>query len=115
MARRPSLSTTDPVVPCSTGGDGCSVNEGLQRLVQLLPRVMRQLRRPSMVTGDMDSARLGARHRSALALVREQDTTVGALAVALGLTLPTVSGLVADLERAGFVERSPDPTDRRRT
>ena len=40
--------------------------------------------------------------------------TVGRLAGELGLTLPTVSGIVADVERAGFVERSADPGDRRR-
>jgi DNA-binding MarR family transcriptional regulator len=41
--------------------------------------------------------------------------TVSELAVRLGLTLPTVSGVLADLDRAGFVERHPDPADRRRT
>jgi DNA-binding MarR family transcriptional regulator len=41
--------------------------------------------------------------------------TVGCMAAALGLTLGTVSGILADVERAGFVERSPDPADRRRT
>lgn len=40
---------------------------------------------------------------------------MGSLAVALGLSLPTASGLVADLEAVGFVQRSPDPADRRRT
>lgn len=37
------------------------------------------------------------------------------LAARLGLTLPTVSGVLADLDRAGLVERRPDPADRRRT
>jgi DNA-binding MarR family transcriptional regulator len=37
------------------------------------------------------------------------------LASRLGLTLPTVSGVLADLDRAGFIERHPDPADRRRT
>ena len=37
------------------------------------------------------------------------------LASRLGLTLTTVSGVLADLDRAGFVERHPDPADRRRT
>jgi DNA-binding MarR family transcriptional regulator len=40
---------------------------------------------------------------------------VGSLAESLSLNLATVSGLVADLERVHFVERSPDPADRRRT
>jgi hypothetical protein len=30
-------------------------------------------------------------------------------------TPPTTSGIVADVEKAGFVLRTPDPTDRRRT
>ncbi|MBV9449290.1 MAG: MarR family transcriptional regulator [Streptosporangiaceae bacterium] len=41
--------------------------------------------------------------------------TVSELASRLGLTLPTVSGVLADLDRAGFVERHADPADRRRT
>ena len=41
--------------------------------------------------------------------------SVGAIAGELGLTLATVSGIVSDAERAGFVERAPDPGDRRRT
>jgi DNA-binding MarR family transcriptional regulator len=41
--------------------------------------------------------------------------TVGELASRLGLTLPTVSGVLADLDRAGLVERRSDPADRRRT
>jgi DNA-binding MarR family transcriptional regulator len=40
---------------------------------------------------------------------------VGELAGRLGLSLPTVSGVLADLDRAGYVEREPDPGDRRRT
>jgi DNA-binding MarR family transcriptional regulator len=36
------------------------------------------------------------------------------LAERLGLSLPTVSGVLADLDRAGYVERQPDPDDRRR-
>jgi DNA-binding MarR family transcriptional regulator len=41
--------------------------------------------------------------------------TVSELAARLGLTLPTVSGVLADLDRADFVARHPDPADRRRT
>ena len=41
--------------------------------------------------------------------------TVSELASRLDLTLPTVSGVLADLDRAGLVDRQPDPADRRRT
>jgi DNA-binding MarR family transcriptional regulator len=41
--------------------------------------------------------------------------SVGEIAAELGLTLATVSGIIADGERAGFVERAPDPGNRRRT
>lgn len=115
MAAMPRRSS-DPAAPAASvsAERSCSVHEGVQRLVQLLPRVMRGLRRDTKAV-DEDLAGLGARHRSALALVREHDITVGALASALDLTLPTVSGLVGDLERVGFVQRSADPADRRRT
>jgi len=42
-------------------------------------------------------------------------STVGRLATDLGLSLATVSGTYADLERAGFIVRTTDPDDRRRT
>ena len=90
------------------------MHEGVQRLVQLLPRINRGLRR-STLRVEEPPAGLGPRHRSALSLIREGELTVGALASRLALSLPTVSGVVADLERAGFVRRTPDPEDRRRT
>jgi DNA-binding MarR family transcriptional regulator len=92
----------------------CTVHEGLRNLVQLLPRVMRGLRRRSGERDVIDGVALGSRHGSALALLREDPLTVGTLASALGLNLATVSGLVADLEQVGFVARSADPADRRR-
>ncbi|MGA5704613.1 MarR family winged helix-turn-helix transcriptional regulator [Peterkaempfera bronchialis] len=94
---------------------GCTVHDGLGKLVQLLPRVMRGMRRRPAEPVVLDGVSLGPRHSSALSLLREQEATVGALASALDLSLATVSGLVADLERVGFAERSTDPADRRRT
>jgi DNA-binding MarR family transcriptional regulator len=88
----------------------------LRKLVQLMPQVSRGLRRRQVPPIEVNDAGLGPRHGAALSLLREQGpTTVGCLAAALGLTLGTVSGILADVERAGFVERSPDPADRRRT
>jgi len=86
------------------------------RLMQLFPRVTRGMRRwqdraaPAPVPGA-----LSPRHVAALEQIRGGPLTVGELASQLDLTLPTVSGVLADLDRAGLVERRPDPADRRRT
>jgi DNA-binding MarR family transcriptional regulator len=93
----------------------CSVPEALRHLVQLLPRLTRGLRRRHGEPRQLHGVTLGPRHGSALALLREDVWTVGSLAAVLDLNLATVSGLVADLERVAFVERSADPADRRRT
>jgi len=84
--------------------------------MQLFPRVTRGMRRwqdraaPAPVP-----SLLSPRHVAALEQIRGGPVTVGDLASRLGLTLPTVSGVLAELDRAGLVERRPDPADRRRT
>jgi DNA-binding MarR family transcriptional regulator len=85
------------------------------RLLQLLPRVSRGMRRWQDQIAPSSGAPLGSRHVAALQQLRGGPVTVGELASRLGLTLPTVSGVLADLDRAGFIDRQPDPTDRRRT
>jgi DNA-binding MarR family transcriptional regulator len=52
---------------------------------------------------------------AALEQLRDGPLSVGSLAARLGLTLSTVSGVLAGLDQAGFVERSADQADRRRT
>jgi DNA-binding MarR family transcriptional regulator len=85
------------------------------RLMQAFRRVSRGMRRWQDGTTPPATAALGPRHVAALEQIRDGPVTVSELAARLGLTLPTVSGVVADLDRAGFVERHPDPADRRRT
>ena len=60
---------------------------------------------------------IGPRHVTALHVVVAADAplSVTELAGRLGVALPTASLLVAELSRAGLVERSEDDTDRRRT
>jgi DNA-binding MarR family transcriptional regulator len=82
------------------------------RLMQLFPRVSRGMRRWQDGASPPTSAPLGPRHVAALEQLRAGQLTVGELASRLGLTMPTVSGVLADLDRAGFVERYPDPADR---
>ncbi len=85
------------------------------RLMQLFPRVTRGMRRWQDCAAPAVPAPLGPRHVGALEQLRGGPITVSELASRLGLTLPTVSGVLADLDRAGLVERRPDPADRRRT
>ena len=85
------------------------------RLMQLFPRVSRGMRRWQDRSAPPTQAPLGPRHVAALEQLRGGPVTVSELASRLGLTLPTVSGVLADLDRAGLVSRQPDPADRRRT
>ena len=85
------------------------------RLMQMFPRITRGMRRWQDRTSTAAEAPLSPRHAAALEELRDGPLTVGELADRLGLSLPTVSGVIADLDRAGFVERQPDPGDRRRT
>ena len=90
-------------------------SELCQHLVQLFPRVARGMRRWQDRAAPATPTPLSPRHVAALDQMRDESVTVSELASRLGLTLPTVSGLLADLDRAGLVERHPDPGDRRRT
>ena len=85
------------------------------RLMRVFPRVMRGMRRYQDQTTPQTTAPLGPRHVAALEQLREGPLSVGTLADRLGLTLSTVSGVLAGLDRAGFVERTADQADRRRT
>lgn len=86
-----------------------------QRLMQLLPRISRGMRRSQDRAAPHSPTPLGPRHVAALEQLRAGPLSVGTLATRLGLTLSTVSGVLADLDRAGFVVREPDAADRRRT
>ncbi len=85
------------------------------RLMQLFPRVARGMRRSQDRAAPQTTTPLGPRHVAALEHLRDGPLTVGALATRLDLNLSTVSGVLADLDRAGFVVRQPDVDDRRRT
>jgi DNA-binding MarR family transcriptional regulator len=53
-------------------------------------------------------------HKSLDLLGRHGPMTAGALSELTGLTTGAVTGVIDRLEKAGFVERRPDPDDRRR-
>jgi len=83
--------------------------------MQLLPRIARGLRRSQDLAAPESLIPLGPRHVAALEQLTDGPLTVGVLAAKLGLTLSTVSGVLADLDRAGFIVRQADTGDRRRT
>lgn len=101
MTAETSATTEDPVC--------------MRRLMQLLPLVARGIKRSQDRSAPDTIAPLGPRHLAALEHLREGPLTVGALAAQLDLTLSTVSGVLADLDRAGYVVRNADADDRRRT
>ena len=85
------------------------------RLMQAFRRVSRGMRRWQDDAAPPVTAPLSPRHVAALEQLLDGPFSVTELASRLGLTLPTVSGVLADLDRAGFIERHADPADRRRT
>ncbi len=53
-------------------------------------------------------------HKALDLLSRQGPITAGQLAEVTGLTTGAITGMVDRLEKAGFVRRVPDPTDRRK-
>jgi hypothetical protein len=93
-------------------GSGESAHSALcLRLMQVFPRVIRGMRRWQDGAAPQAPAPLGPRHVAALHQLRGGPVTVGELASRLGLALPTVSGVLADLDRA--VTCGPDPGKQR--
>ncbi|MFG2140113.1 MarR family winged helix-turn-helix transcriptional regulator [Streptomyces sp. NPDC048650] len=71
---------------------------------------------PDQLREAMESHGLTPRHGAVLPqLLAAQPLTVGEIARRLQVSLPTASELVGGLSRAGIVERTEDPTNRRRT
>jgi DNA-binding MarR family transcriptional regulator len=85
------------------------------RLMQIFPVVFRGLRRWQDRAAPDSLPPLTPRHVAMLQQLRGGPVTVGKLAATLGLSMPTVSGVIADLDRAGYIARQHDPADRRRT
>jgi len=78
------------------------------RLHSAAIRLLRRLRRSDATTG------LSAPRLSALSVVVFRGPiTLSELAAAEQVRPPTITRLVQELERAGLLERLPDPTDRR--
>jgi DNA-binding MarR family transcriptional regulator len=102
-------------VGAATEPDAGGHSAACLRLMRLFPRVMRGIRRYQDQAVPQTGVPLSPRHVAVLEHLRDGPLSVGILAKQLGLTLSTVSGVLADLDQAGLVERSADEADRRRT
>ncbi|SPT62965.1 MULTISPECIES: MarR family winged helix-turn-helix transcriptional regulator [Actinomadura] len=96
-----------------------AVDADLETMVQLTARMMRGIKGghdgAEELVDRVRAAGLGPRHVPALIqLVLHGPMAVGVLARRMALSPATVSQLVGELERGGFVERRPDERDRRR-
>ncbi|WP_242890059.1 MarR family winged helix-turn-helix transcriptional regulator [Actinomadura litoris] len=98
-----------------------SVDADLETVIQLMGRMVRTMKSSGRhaeareLLKLCEEAGLGPRHVPVLfALVLNGPVPVGVLARHMALSPATVSQLVGELQRGGFVERSPDPRDRRR-
>ncbi|MCX5265803.1 MarR family winged helix-turn-helix transcriptional regulator [Streptomyces sp. NBC_00199] len=98
----------------STESDGPAVDEAVRTLLLLMPRLVGRAKRlpiPQALQG-MD---LASRHLALLAhLEYDGPTSVNDLAVRLEVAPTTVSLMVSELSRLGVLQRTVDPTDRRR-
>jgi DNA-binding MarR family transcriptional regulator len=100
--------------------DVSSVEDDVKEMIRLVFRFMRNAKSHGPgaedVRGLLGEAGFGARHVPVLfALAMTRPMSVGELAGRLGLSPATVSQLVGELDRGGFVERREDTRDRRRT
>ncbi|MGP4025352.1 MarR family winged helix-turn-helix transcriptional regulator [Actinomadura sp. 3N407] len=98
-----------------------SIDADLETMLQLMGRLFRGMKGQGAhgdageLIGRVKAAGLGPRHVPALmALVLNGPAPVGVLARQMALNPATVSQLVGELQRGGFVERRPDERDRRR-
>ncbi|MFE9100114.1 MarR family winged helix-turn-helix transcriptional regulator [Actinomadura geliboluensis] len=95
------------------------IDADLETMVQLITRMVRGMKGGHGAADDLiervRKAGLGPRHVPALMhLVLHGPAPVGVLARRMALSPATVSQLVGELQRGGFVERRPDERDRRR-
>jgi DNA-binding MarR family transcriptional regulator len=93
-------------------GATTEVDEVVDRILQVVPRVARRIRLEMRAAGT--GALTVPQLRALLYVRRHPGTGLSPLAEHVGLSLPSASGLVERLVRADLVERINDPDERRR-
>src|SRR5690349_12734101 len=101
--------------PARTRTGDAAVDADLEAMVQIMGRMFRGMKgrgaheEAEELIGMVDAAGLGPRHVPVLiGLVLNGPVPVGVLARHMALSPATVSQLVGELQRGGFVDRRPD-------
>ncbi|WP_067462150.1 MarR family winged helix-turn-helix transcriptional regulator [Actinomadura macra] len=98
----------------STQSDGPAVDEAVRTLLLLMPRLVGRAKRLPIPSA-LQSLDLAPRHLALLAhLEYDGPASINELAARLEVAPTTVSLMVSELSRPGVLERTADPTDRRR-
>lgn len=94
---------------------GLSLDDGVRRLLLLMPRLVGRAKR-TPVPEELNGCALAPRHLSLLSiLLFDGPMTVTELAARLQVAPTTASLMIGDLSRQGVLNRDEDPADRRRT
>ncbi|MCQ8187136.1 MarR family winged helix-turn-helix transcriptional regulator [Streptomyces rugosispiralis] len=102
----PGPVTPESVTPSPTTPDSAELAERLRTALQHLLPALRSARGEH---GDLTPSRQAA----LAALAAHGSMRISTLATRLGIALPTTSRMVELLDAAGWIERTPDPEDRR--
>ncbi|PZT70785.1 MarR family transcriptional regulator [Streptomyces sp. SW4] len=98
----------------SAESDGPAVDEAVRTLLLLMPRLVGRAKRLP-VPAALQGLDLAPRHLALLAhLEYDGPTSINELATRLEVAPTTVSLMVSELSRPGVLQRTADPTDRRR-
>lgn len=112
ILRDMNSSLSEPSRPPTSRSSGATADEVADAILHVVPRMTRRIRT------EMRTAGAGAltvpQLRALLYVRRHPGTGLAPLAEHLGSTPPGASGLVERLVRAGLVERTTDPDERRR-
>jgi DNA-binding MarR family transcriptional regulator len=102
------------LAPGSSGDQTPDLAAVADRVLETVPRVMRRIRRAMRPSVSGDTATTVPQLRALLHVRTHPGCSLSALAEHLGMTSPACSGLVERLVRAGWLERTTDPRERRR-
>jgi len=107
--------TRGPVArPAAAASGEPDVSAAADHVLEAVPRVMRRIRQAMRAEAGGPPTTTVPQLRALLYVRRSPGSSLSAMAEHLGMTLPACSALAERLVRAGWLERTIDPAERRR-